>query len=232
MIEAAIDYLINIGRQEEPFYELEGQYYDKNGRKVKNRVEDAITVKTLKGVVDFIKSFEYQVFIAITKDTVEVYTDYLNEYEERELLLRAENGNKNRFEFGYFMDSSDFNIRVQANFENNEDKAKVLLLSGNIKEENVRTTADDGTTQEVTVKQGVAMMGLSEVPNPVHLRPYSTFPDIEQPESKFIFRVKEGARMALFEVNDYQAYYKAIDSIKAYFEKELKELDYKVKVLG
>ena len=208
MIEAAIDYLINIGRQEEPFYELEGQYYDKNGRKVKNRVEDAITVKTLKGVVDFIKSFEEQVFITITKDTVEVYMDYLNEYEERELLLRAENGNKNRFEFGHFMDSSDFNIHIQANFE------------------------DDGTTQQVTVKQGVAMMGLAEVPNPVHLRPYSTFPDVVQPESKFIFRVKEGAKMGLFEVNDYQAYYKAIDSIKAYLEEELKELDYKIKVFG
>ena len=232
MIEAAIDYLINIGRQEEPFYELEGQYYDKNGRKVKNRVEDAITVKTLKGVVDFIKSFEEQVFITITKDTVEVYIDYLNEYEERELLLRAENGNKNRFEFGHFMDSSDFNIHIQANFEDNEDKAKVLLLSGNIKEENVRTTEDDGTTQQVTVKQGVAMMGLAEVPNPVHLRPYSTFPDVVQPESKFIFRVKEGAKMGLFEVNDYQAYYKAIDSIKAYLEEELKELDYKIKVFG
>ena len=32
------------------------------------------------------------------------------------------------------------------------------------------------------------------VPNPVKLRPYRTFAEIEQPESSYVFRIKDGDR--------------------------------------
>ena len=40
-----------------------------------------------------------------------------------------------------------------------------------------------------------------KVPNPVTLRPFRTFIEVEQPESKFIFRMREGGRCAIFEAD-------------------------------
>jgi hypothetical protein len=66
---------------------------------------------------------------------------------------------------------------------------------------------DDGTTQQVSASAGLAKVALVDVPNPVTLRPYRTFPEVEQPESEYVFRAKSGQgddlpAVALFEVED------------------------------
>ncbi|MGV8103295.1 hypothetical protein ACE15I_33430, partial [Bacillus thuringiensis] len=75
--------------------------------------------------------------------------------------------------------------------------------------------------QAVTVKTGVASRGNAKVPNPVQLSPYRTFVEVEQPESKFVFRMREGARCGLFEADGGAWKLEAMNNIKEYLKEAL-----------
>ena len=64
------------------------------------------------------------------------------------------------------------------------------------------------------------------VPNPVILRPYRTFPEVEQPASSFIFRMKEndGVCCALFEADGGAWKNEAMRNIKEYLKENLCDL--------
>ena len=48
----------------------------------------------------------------------------------------------------------------------NEDRAKLLALTGNVVDESVKTYGDDGVSQQATVKSGVTSVASVKVPNP------------------------------------------------------------------
>lgn len=144
----------------------------------------------------------------------------LNKDKKRECLLRAI-ASETRFRFGQFMDLESFNINLQANFEITERTRDLLQLIGTIVSENGVTQSDDGITQRVTAKTGVALIGKKSVPNPVELKPYRTFSEVEQPESKFVFRLRQngdGVNAALFEADGAKWQIDAIQTIARYFE--------------
>lgn len=75
------------------------------------------------------------------------------------------------------------------------------------------------------------------VPNPVTLRPYRTFLEVEQPESKFIFRIREGSdgqpMFKLVEADGGLWKYEAVDAIKKYLTENLpKELLKVITIIG
>ena len=112
-------------------------------------------------------------------------------------------------------------IALQVLFEQTEDAAALLALVGNIKDEKVATHDDDGVTQTVTARQGVVLAQNVKAPNPVTLRPYRTFREVEQPASKFVFRMqagKEGAKplCALFEADGGRWKLEAVQGIAAF----------------
>ena len=84
----------------------------------------------------------------------------------------------------------------------------------------------------VTIKTGIASVGEAEVPNPVTLAPYRTFPEIEQVESKFIFRMKEGPLAAIFEADGGAWKNEAMKRIKEYLVENLKELKDKIEIIS
>ena len=64
------------------------------------------------------------------------------------------------------------------------------------------------------------------VPNPVKLRPYRTFAEIEQPESSYVFRIKDSERGPHFKlVESDGGLWKNVTmkKIKEYLEYELSE---------
>ncbi|MEB9776454.1 hypothetical protein P4K25_31445, partial [Bacillus cereus] len=63
--------------------------------------------------------------------------------------------------------------------------------------------------------------GNAKVPNPVQLSPYRTFVEVEQPESKFVFRMREGARCGLFEADGGAWKLEAMNNIKEYLKEAL-----------
>lgn len=55
--------------------------------------------------------------------------------------------------------------------------------------ENSVSTNDNGVTQTVEARQGVALNAVVEIKPRVMLRPFRTFLEVEQPESEFLLRV-------------------------------------------
>lgn len=113
---------------------------------------------------------------------------------------------KSDFRFGEFYDCEAFVIKLLSLFEDFDGRANVLRIVGNIKEENVRQTGDDGITQTVTAKSGIARVEDVAVPNPVYLAPFRTFREVTQPLSPFVLRMKQGREgglptVALFEAD-------------------------------
>ena len=139
---------------------------------------------------------------------------------QRHCFLEAQ-VNSDDFGFGRFYDCESFVIALQVLFEQTEDAAALLALVGNIKDEKVATHDDDGVTQTVTARQGVVLAQNVKAPNPVTLRPYRTFREVEQPASKFVFRMqagKEGAKplCALFEADGGRWKLEAVQGIAAF----------------
>lgn len=134
------------------------------------------------------------------------------------------------FRFGEWYDVETFIINLQAQFVDTTTRAALLSVVGNLASENVQTLADDGVTQVVETRQGIARRSSSTVPNPIVLAPYRTFPEIDQPTSEFVFRLKQGRdgempRAALFEADGGQWKLEAIERIAAWLASEMEGTD-------
>jgi len=91
------------------------------------------------------------------------------------------------FGTGYLVD--DFIVALQSSFVITPVVKDMLKLVGNITANASLKTEDDGVSQTVTAKVGIVKEDQVRVPNPVTLRPYRTFPEIEQPEMQCVFRI-------------------------------------------
>lgn len=135
--------------------------------------------------------------------------------------------------FSSYMDQENFMIALKTKFVQNDDPSNdvnlLVRFAGTAEGSTLRQYKDDGFSQAVTVADGIASKTDAEVPNPVSLRPYRTFHEIEQPESLFIFRMKErnGMLCAIYEADGGAWRNTAIQSIKQYLDdfvtKELPE---------
>lgn len=109
----------------------------------------------------------------------------------------------------------------------NEGSEAVLRFAGTIESGTLAAYSDDGISQSATVKKGIAGKESALVPNPVKLRPYRTFIEVQQPESEFIFRMSdcnEEIGCAIFEADGGAWKREAMKNIKEYLEFELADL--------
>lgn len=230
----ALEYLVGLG--EVKTIEIGGHTYATKGlNRVKELNPEALQVTTLTALIDYIKNNLDQkaganlLIHVTTPESVTLYSE-LRADKERECYMVA-NALLPRITFERFLDREQFNIMMQSNFVGNEDKETILKVIGTIQDKAVKEVGDDGVTQAVTIKTGVAQVGDAYVPNPVTLAPYRTFPEITQVESKFIFRMKEGPTAALFEADGGAWRNETMKRIKEYLVKELTEFP-NVKVIS
>ncbi|KRK40830.1 hypothetical protein [Loigolactobacillus bifermentans] len=164
--------------------------------------EEALAVHTLTGLVDYIKTNadrrDKKLTIHVKSETQVLLLSPLDDYGTREVLVDAK-PILPAFTYGKFYGSEELNIKLQAGFIDSEDRSVILRVIGNLRDEDVRNYTDDGVSQAVEVKSGIASAADAAVPNPVTLEPYRTFVEIEQPESQFIFRMQKGGMAGLFE---------------------------------
>lgn len=225
--QEALKYLVNLGEEKDPIVMLDQGTFTKASL---SRVKEAkASVSTLTGLVDYIKSDldklpEKLLIQVISPREVALYSP-LNADREREQYISAKAILPDNVVYDRFIGTEQFNIMLQSAFVDVGTKSALLKYTGLIQDEAVKTTGDDGVSQQVTVKTGVASVGQAIVPNPVELAPYRTFPEVEQPISKFIFRMQEGPKAALYEADGGAWRNKAILSIKEYLQEELKELE-------
>ena len=191
----------------------------------------ALTMSTLSGLVDYIKSntdeMDDKMVVHVVSPTKVQLLSMLDLDRKRECLVEVD-ADLPEFSFGKFMDSESFLIGIRSKFIQNEDAEKLLKFAGTVEVGTVATYGDDGISQKATVSKGIAQKETTLVPNPVKLRPYRTFTEVEQPESEFVFRMKDydhTVGCALFEADGGAWRRTAMKNIKAHLEFELADLN-------
>jgi hypothetical protein len=217
MLREAMQYLLGLGKVNQ--LEVNGQVYvDKDVRKISEPVTQTIHIQSLTGLVDYIKSNfdgEQELMIHVENHLeISVFTKN-NSNMVRNVFIKAE-PDLPRFRYEDFMDAETFNIKLQSMFVPNEDRDIMLKVVGNIKDESVKQIGDNGVSQAVTIRTGVSTVGDVVVPNPVSLKPYRTFLEVDQPASNFVFRMRDGGRCAIFEADGGAWKNKAMVNIKDY----------------
>lgn len=196
---------------------------------------ETLKIHTLSGLVDYLASNIDDIFPThhaihiVGFGEVNLVTVLDGRPKRRDVLVSVE-ANPLAFRFGYFYPCEEFNIALQSLFVDEGDRAAVLRVVGTIKAEVVGQTDDDGTTQTVTAKAGIARVDTVSVPNPVTLTPYRTFAEVAQPSSPFILRMKSGLgagttpTCALFEADGGKWRIEAIENIARHLRVKIAEL--------
>lgn len=229
MIKEALQYIVGLGKAEE--HVINGACYsDKPLHRIDTYYPkaDAIEMHTLTSLVDYIKSevdeMLPRMIVEVKSPTeVELYSQ-LDPNRDRESLVVA-SARVPGFEFDRFVEHEKFCINLQSKFIPSDDRELILKFAGTVEAGSVSEYGDDGVTQKATIKTGLASKGDAIVPNPVCLRPYRTFLEVEQPESAFVFRMKQdsyGSVMcAIFEADGGAWKMDATQAIKEYLQREL-----------
>lgn len=230
-IKEALEYAVKIANEmPETIIGNDGkEYYDRNKYslvELKTKYyPKTLNLNTLDSLIDYLKSDMNNInskrLMVIVEGPREVIVceeedDDLN----RNVLVTVEAIIPN-VQFGRYDSPSDFNISLQSLFVNADDRNTVIEFASALKIENGSEIVDDGIGQTATIKQGVASLAKAKAPNPVTLRPYRTFSEVEQPSSEFIFRINQLANMALFEADGGKWRLDAINNIANYLKEEL-----------
>lgn len=219
MIEKAINKILSLSGYKE--VTINGRTYS-NGPSGITPIEppkaEMLKINTLTGIVDYVPNIEKQMIqVASNKSVYVLDADFSDQWLNRSVYLEAVHESP-VFHFGQHMNVEDFIIALQAMFVQDENTAAILKIVGNIVEEAVNQFCDDGVTQAVTAKAGISRRDVVAVPNPVTLRPYRTFMEVEQPASTFVFRMQSGKGQppscALFEADGRMWRLEAIKNIK------------------
>ena len=211
--------------------EIDGKTYcDKDLRRYHSfDMADEIRANTLTAVVDYIKGKseelrETMLLHVVSPTEVRLYSGLIDE-RDREYLLKS-SAIVNEFQFDHYYDQERFLIELQSNFIPTEDLESIMKVAGTIQAGTTANYKDDGISQKTTIKSGIANNTDVIVPNPVRLRPYRTFGEIEQPESAYVFRIKDSERGPAFKLVEADGgLWKnaAMKRIKGYLESGLAE---------
>lgn len=186
---------------------------------------NSIKVRSLTGLLDYIKSnFDTErKFMIHVEGPQHVYLyDALNDEGERRCYVKA-HALLPDINFNSYMDIERFIIQTQANFIQNDHTASLLRFVGSISEQDSKETKDNGVTQSVVAKTGVATVEEVNVPNPVLLRPFRTFVEVPQPESSFILRLRNGPAAALYQADGGAWELNAMHNIEEYLSESLSD---------
>ena len=204
MIRAAIQYLMSF--RDIQVIEHNGLKYAND--KVVQLPEDApviFSTKTLASLVELIQKEHAHnalndLIIHVESPTkVNVHTA-LRGHLDRFNLYSA-TAELPRITFDNYLDLEAMNIMLKSTFVQNDTRDKLIAILGNVKEEAVKTSSDDGMSQSVVAKTGIATVGNVKIPPIINLAPYRTFLEVEQPEGEFLLRLQNGPKAALFEAD-------------------------------
>lgn len=218
MTADAMQLLYDLGRNDRAFtvQEINGRLYT-NAKELMPidkyaPAPDVFTARTLTGLVDWLRNDVDKLaekhgtlYVSVYDvNGVVVLSPLTGESNSRQMLAQCVVEMPKIF-FDCYIDQEDFVVMMQTHFVKGENRDGVLSIAGNLRMDQDATTADDGMSQRVTVKQGVATVAETTVKNPVMLAPHRTFPEVEQPSSPFVLRFKkeEGVqpKVALFEAD-------------------------------
>lgn len=242
-LKEALQYIVGLGNEAEntEVLEINGKTYANRALTRYDRPEraEAIASSSLTAIVDYIREchgeFESDMIIHVVSPTRVRLISVLDKEREREVLFQSD-AVVSGFRFDEWYDQERFMIGLQANFQMNDDLAAVMKMAGNIDSKNNQSFSDDGVTQVATITVGVAAKADAMVPNPVELIPYRTFQEVEQPASKFVFRIGDKGDPSFKIVEAQGGIWKneAVKNIKNHLKEELAgaETGHRITIIG
>lgn len=204
------------------------KYSSKMIHQIPEASPDAFKTKSLAGIVELInQEYKHQrlnnlIIHVVEPDKVDVHS-----------VLREDLGRFHIYSaiadlpdqsLGRYMDLEEAIIRLKSTSIQTETRDELIKLLGNVKEENVRTSSDDGISQTVSAKTGIATVSNVTLPPIIKLAPYRTFLEVEQPKGEFLLRLRNGPVAALFEADGGAWKIQARKNIKDYFLNNLADL--------
>lgn len=154
-------------------------------------------------------------------NTVSVFTEYDEEKRRADLYLAK--ADVPGFREG-FRDREEMVIQLRSLFLQTTETAYLLDLISRMTDDEKVTTRDNGVTQMVEAKKGVALKETVEIRPRVKLTPFRTFLEVEQPESEFLLRIRDGGEIGLFEADGGAWKLVAKRNIVRYLEERLSDL--------
>lgn len=231
MTREALQYVVGLKKAE--VIEINGENYtDREVHRVDRELRAApIEMGTLTSLVDYLKAgiddMAPRMLVQVVSPVSVRVVSRLDGDRKREGLVQV-SASVPDFEYGRYMDKEKFIISMQAKFLPGEDRDLLLRFAGTVKDESVAEYGDNGVSQKATIRTGISTVGDAVVPNPVVLCPFRTFVEVKQPESRFVFRMRQsegrGVECAVFEADGGAWKNAAMDSIKQYLKEALKDL--------
>ncbi|MBU4317127.1 MAG: hypothetical protein KKF30_07615 [Proteobacteria bacterium] len=235
MLKEFIDKILILGEPNiEEFYGL--AYSDKTMTLIKEPQPGALHTGSLSSLVQYLNAKNLDggskkgCFLHITSPVSVSIRLPLNATQQRAELLEATHPKELRTQiFGDYYDIESFVIKMKTRFIETEASRSVVQLVGNIRDSKVAKVVDDGISQQVSTSMGIASISDVVIPNPIVLRPYRTFFEVDQPASPFLLRLKQGQNgqmpsCALFETDGGMWEKEAMESIREYLVKHLPDM--------
>lgn len=212
MLKEAIEKILSLAPVEE--HTIGGRNYtERTLVEVRDPEPPVLVVNTLQGLVDYLRSGFDASEIGMIKhpdrpDTplvalhivspkrVEVFQPISGPWKRRVTILQAQ-WSRTPFPFGDWLSQEDFVIKMQAMFQSSESWQPVMDVAGRIVCEDKAELHDDGVAQAATISRGIRKESGIVLPNPVSLKPVRTFTEVEQPESRFVFRMRSEPKIQL-----------------------------------
>lgn len=164
-----------------------------------------------------------KIFIQIVAhDKVSVFSTYDQEYERS--YLYTCNADTPKVSVNQFNPYERAIIELRSLYIPTDDTKYLMKLLGSITSESKVTSSDNGVTQAVEAKSGIALSQMVEIKSRVSLRPFRTFVEVDQPESEFLLRISEDGKIGLFEADGGVWKLEATRNVAAYFEENLKDM--------
>lgn len=162
------------------------------------------------------KRFTAPLYISVAAhDNVQVFAS-LDERKGREFAYEAKR-EPCKFKFGAPYDYESFVVALRSLFVNTDEAQELLALIAKVRNTDSIETNDDGVSQTVKAQKGVSLSEFKTVRPIWKLKPYRTFIEVDQPESEFLFRIKDNY-FYLHEADGGAWQRTARKNIKAYFE--------------
>lgn len=227
MLAQMIDKIVSL--KETKTFDINGQTYtDRELTRIPPHVDrpECLTVTGLDSICKLIRTEIEMVDTVVmvqakSYDTVEVMTTYLPDYS-RNILYRAKTDAPG-LHCGW-RDRETALIELRSLFLPNDGTAYLLELLSRITDDNNITTKDNGVTQTVEARQGIALNAMVDIKPRINLCPFRTFLEVEQPESEFLLRVDASRGIGLFEADGGVWKLEAKRNIAGYFTAKLHDL--------
>lgn len=115
-------------------------------------------------------------------------------------------------------------VELQSLYAATTDRAYLLALLSRIDVNQGVSTVDNGVSQDVSVRTGAVLKEQQTVQPIVHLQPYRTFLEVEQPASDFLLRLDKQGHPALYEADGGAWKLEAKRNVAAYLGEQLADL--------